>query len=121
LTEEDAMSKLWTLDLTLQELGFSSHHIQPVLIWLCANAAAVDSSASIWGLQEAIEWLALNHTEGHTFSYEEQIQKRAAIETPDISRPCTLELTSNLQDYPEFSLTHYSNTHRRNAPVSPQS
>lgn len=88
LTEEDAMSKLWTLDLTLRELGFSSEHAQPVLKWLCANAAAVDPSASIWGLQEALEWLALDHCEGHSFSYEEQAPKRSAADTPDISRPC---------------------------------
>jgi ATP-dependent RNA helicase DHX29 len=88
LTEEDAMSKLWTLDLTLRELGFSSDHARPVLIWLCANAAAVDPSASIWGLQEALEWLALDHCEDHSFSYEEQAPKRIAIDTSELPRPC---------------------------------
>jgi ATP-dependent RNA helicase DHX29 len=87
LTEEDAMSKLWTLDLTLRELGFDNNQIQPVLKWLCANAAAIDSSASIWGLQEALEWLALDHCEGHSFSYEDQAPKRTAVDTPEISRP----------------------------------
>lgn len=87
LTEEDAMSKLWTLDLTLRELGFSSDHVLPVLKWLCANAAAVDSSASIWGLQEALEWLALDHCEGHSFSYEEQAPKRSATGLTERSRP----------------------------------
>jgi ATP-dependent RNA helicase DHX29 len=87
LTEEDAMSKLWTLDLTLRELGFENDHIQPVLKWLCANAAAIDSSAGIWGLQEALEWLALDHCEGHSFSYEDQAPKRTAVDTPEISRP----------------------------------
>jgi ATP-dependent RNA helicase DHX29 len=88
LTEEDAMSKLWTLDLTLRELGFSSDHAQPVLVWLCANAAAVDPSASIWGLQEALEWLALDHCEDHSFSYEEQAPKRVALDTSELPRPC---------------------------------
>lgn len=87
LSEEDAMSKLWTLDMTLQELGFSKDQVQPVLIWLCASAATVDSSASVWGLQEALEWLALNQVESHNFSYDEQTPKRSTIETPDISRP----------------------------------
>jgi ATP-dependent RNA helicase DHX29 len=86
LTEEDAMSKLWTLDLTLRELGFLTDHIQPVLRWLCANAAAVDLSASIWGLQEALEWLALDNCEDHSFSYEELVAKHSAAETPDLSR-----------------------------------
>jgi ATP-dependent RNA helicase DHX29 len=87
LTEEDAMSKLWTLDLTLRDLGFSHDHIQPVLKWLCANAASVDASSSIWGLQEALEWLALDQCEGHSFSYEETRPKRSTIDTPDASRP----------------------------------
>ncbi|KAH3919850.1 hypothetical protein HBI56_031820 [Parastagonospora nodorum] len=87
LTEEDAMSKLWTLDLTLRELGFSSDHVLPVLKWICANAAAVDSSASIWGLQEALEWLALDHCDGHSFSYEEPAPKRSATEIAERSRP----------------------------------
>jgi ATP-dependent RNA helicase DHX29 len=87
LTEEDAMSKLWTLDLTLRELGFGNSHIEPVLKWLCTNAAAVDSSASVWGLQEALEWLALDHCEDHAFSYEEQAPKRSAVDTSDLSRP----------------------------------
>jgi ATP-dependent RNA helicase DHX29 len=95
LSEEDAMSKLWALDLTLRELGFSHDHIQPVLRWLCANAAAIDSSASIWGLQEALEWLALDQCEDHTFSYEEQAPKRAVVDTPDLSRPGTSVLVPN--------------------------
>jgi ATP-dependent RNA helicase DHX29 len=88
LTEEDAMTKLWTLDLTLRELGFVNDHIEPVLKWLCANAAAVDASAGVWGLQEALEWLALDHCDGHSFSYEEQAPKRTAVDTPNGSRPC---------------------------------
>ncbi|RAR03117.1 atp-dependent rna helicase a [Stemphylium lycopersici] len=89
LTEEDAMSKLWTLDLTLRDLGFSQQHIQPVLTWLCANAASVDASSGIWGLQESLEWLALDQCEHHSFSYEESQPKRLAFDTPDASRPTT--------------------------------
>jgi ATP-dependent RNA helicase DHX29 len=89
LTEEDAMSKLWTLDLTLRELGFSQDHIQPVLRWLCANAANIDASSGIWGLQEALEWLALDQCEDHSFSYEEPQPKRSGLESLDASRPPT--------------------------------
>lgn len=86
LSEEDAVSKLWTLDLTLRELGFSGEHIEPVLKWLCANAAAMDASSSIWGFQEALEWLALNQCEGHSFSYGEQ-KSKAVTDSPNTSRP----------------------------------
>lgn len=91
LTEEDAMSKLWTLDLTLRELGFSHDHIQPVLKWVCANAASIEPSATtaVWALQESLEWLALDQCTGHSFSYEEPSIRPSAIDTPDTSRPAT--------------------------------
>lgn len=87
LTEDDAISKLWTLDLSLRDLGFSQKHIEPVLRWLCANAAGVDASSGIWGFQEALEWLALDQCEDHSFSYEEPKPKRSAFDTPNTSRP----------------------------------
>ncbi|KAF1967534.1 P-loop containing nucleoside triphosphate hydrolase protein [Bimuria novae-zelandiae CBS 107.79] len=87
LSEEDAMSKLWMLDLVLREMGFAPAHIEPVLRWLCANAIAVDSTASVWGLQEALEWLALDHCERYSLSYDEPKKSRAAAATPATSRP----------------------------------
>lgn len=89
LSEEDAISKLWTLDLTLRGLGFSHDYIQSVLRWLCANAATADSTASIWGFQEAFEWLALDHCEGFHFPYEEQKVNSLPVDSPGISRPNT--------------------------------
>lgn len=81
-SEEDAMVRLWTLDLTLRELGFSRDHIQPVLIWVCANAASIDASAAVWGLQESLEWLALDHCEDHSFTYEDG-PKRPTVDALD--------------------------------------
>lgn len=85
MTEEEAMSRLWILDLTLRDLGFSHDHIQPALKWMCANAAAVDTSAGVWGLHEALEWLALDQCHGHSFSYDEVNIKRPDMGTPNIS------------------------------------
>lgn len=87
LTEEDATSKLWMLDLTLRDMGFTPAHIEPVLRWLCANAVSVDSTASIWGLQEALEWLALDHCDGHSLSYDEPKKARPTAGSPATSRP----------------------------------
>jgi ATP-dependent RNA helicase DHX29 len=96
LSEEDAMTKLWSLDLTLREMGFSAEHIQPVLQWLCANAANIDATAGNWGFQEALEWLALNQSEGDSFSYEEAKAKprpaanlQPSSPTSPDSRPAT--------------------------------
>ncbi|KAJ4311099.1 hypothetical protein N0V94_008115 [Neodidymelliopsis sp. IMI 364377] len=87
MSEEDAMSRLWTLSLTLRDLGFSQEQIEPVLRWLCADAAGIDATSTVWGLQEALEWLALHQCDGHSFSYEESKPKQSAISTPDVSRP----------------------------------
>jgi ATP-dependent RNA helicase DHX29 len=69
LSEDEAIAKLWMLDLSLRDMGFSSTHIESVLRWLCANAAGVDNSAGVWGLPEALEWLALDHCDDHSLSY----------------------------------------------------
>jgi ATP-dependent RNA helicase DHX29 len=87
MSEEDAMSKLWTLSLTLRDLGFSHEQIEPVLRWLCADAGGIDTTSTVWGLQEALEWLALDQCEGHSFSYEDTKPKQPAISTPDVSQP----------------------------------
>lgn len=110
LTEEDAMSKLWTLDLILRDFGFASNHIVPVLRWLCANAAAIDSSASVWGLQEALEWLALDHCEGHSFSYEDQAPKRPAIDAAEPSWPSKFFTPKRLIGHSVFLLYHTFHT-----------
>ncbi|KAH6644153.1 P-loop containing nucleoside triphosphate hydrolase protein [Boeremia exigua] len=89
MSEEDAMSKLWTLNLTLRDLGFSHEQIEPVLRWICSDAGGIDVASPVWGLQEALEWLALDQCEGHSFSYDEPKPKQSAISTPDISRPAS--------------------------------
>jgi len=92
LSEEDALFKLWMLDLTLREMSFTHNQIEPVLRWLCANAATIDASATVWGLQEALEWLALHNSQDHTFSYDEIRTARPAASTPSTSRPGKLVL-----------------------------
>ena len=87
MTEEEAVSRLWTLSLTFHDLGFSHDQIQPVLRWLCANAAIIDSTASIWGFQEGFEWLALNQSDEHTFSYEKINSSVPVLDSPVVSRP----------------------------------
>lgn len=87
LSEEEAISRLWMLDLVLREMDFSPAHIEPVLRWLCANAITVDGTASVWGLQEALEWLALDHCTGHSLSYDESRKPRPSATSPSPSRP----------------------------------
>jgi ATP-dependent RNA helicase DHX29 len=87
LSEEEAMSKLWALELTLRDMGFSVDHIEAVLQYICANAADIDTSAGIWGFQEALEWLALNLNEEHAFSFEETKTRHPLSGSAPTSRP----------------------------------
>ena len=99
VSEDDALSKLWTLDIILKDLGFSDDQTQPVLKWLCANAPNIDFSASIWGFQESLEWLALDQGDQHSFSYEESVTKAPASQLQDNTRPgnaCRSILSSSL-------------------------
>lgn len=103
MSEEDAMSKLWTLNLTLRDLGFSHEQIEPVLRWLCADAGGIDATSTVWGLQESLEWLALDQCQGHSFSYEESKPKQLAVSTPDVSRPGRYYSSSTARHFFESS------------------
>ncbi|KAJ4992583.1 helicase associated domain-containing protein [Stagonosporopsis vannaccii] len=112
MSEEDAMSKLWTLDLTLHDLGFSSEQTEPVLRWLCSDAGGVDATSAVWGLQESLEWLALDQCEGHSFSYEDSRPRSSAVPTPDISRP-----VSPVEPAVKIALTNRSDSSSRQTPT----
>lgn len=58
--EEDLTIKLWTLQQTLLAAGFPEVKIKPVLQFVLDIAPNVSSSnrESVWGLDEALEWLA---------------------------------------------------------------
>jgi ATP-dependent RNA helicase DHX29 len=60
LPEEDMTVKLWTLRLTLSAAAFPEERVQAVLRHILDIAPTVSTSTkeSIWGLEEALEWLA---------------------------------------------------------------
>lgn len=59
-SEEDLTIRLWTLQQTLAGLSFSTDKIDAVLQYVLELAPAVASSNRdyIWGLEEALDWLA---------------------------------------------------------------
>ncbi|TPX16559.1 uncharacterized protein E0L32_003853 [Thyridium curvatum] len=60
LAEEDLTIKLWTLQQTLEAAGFLGERIQSVLKYVLDIAPNVNAGNkdSIWGLDEALDWLA---------------------------------------------------------------
>ncbi len=60
LPEEDLTIKLWTLEQTLEAARFSEDKVQSVLKYVLDMATQIGPGPkdSIWGLEEALEWLA---------------------------------------------------------------
>ncbi|KAI1148851.1 ATP dependent RNA helicase [Nemania diffusa] len=59
-SEEDLTMRLWTLQQTLESLSFSPDKIDAVLQYVLELGPAISSASRdyIWGLEEALDWLA---------------------------------------------------------------
>ncbi|KAL1902052.1 hypothetical protein Cpir12675_000158 [Ceratocystis pirilliformis] len=81
--EDNVAIRLWTLERTLTELGFSNHRIQQVIQAVLEaspdpNAIAKDS---IWGLEEALEWFARECSVDELPSYEDRGREKKPHES----------------------------------------
>ncbi|OIW29260.1 P-loop containing nucleoside triphosphate hydrolase protein [Coniochaeta ligniaria NRRL 30616] len=102
LQEEDLTIKLWTLQETLVAAGFPEDKIQPVLHFVLdiANNVSAPNRESIWGLDEALEWLARECVRDELPDYEGRGKKSQAdtpMDTPfgsGATTPRILELES---------------------------
>lgn len=59
-SEEDMIIRLWTLQLTLTAIGFSTDRTQATIKHITDITSHISSTykESIWGLDEALDWLA---------------------------------------------------------------
>lgn len=80
LQEEDLTIKLWTLQETLVAAGFPEDKIMPVLHFVLdiANSVSAANRESIWGLDEALEWLARECVRDELPDYEGRGKKSQA-------------------------------------------
>lgn len=71
-SEEDLTMRLWTLQQTLASLSFSSDKVDAVLKYVLELAPSVSSSNRdyIWGLEEALDWLAKSCSQEELRSYD---------------------------------------------------
>jgi ATP-dependent RNA helicase DHX29 len=60
MSEDEILARLWTLRQTLLDIGFSQDRMQPTLKHVLEVSHAIQSplKESIWGLDEALTWLA---------------------------------------------------------------
>ncbi|KAI1500345.1 hypothetical protein F5X99DRAFT_242175 [Biscogniauxia marginata] len=83
-TEEDLTMRLWTLQQTLAAAAFAPDKIKAVIRYVLEIAPSINSTKdNIWGLEEALDWLARECTrdELHDYDYKVRVTK-AQIETP---------------------------------------
>lgn len=85
-SEEDLTMRLWTLQQTLASLSFSSERIDAVLQYVLELAPGVSSTNKdyIWGLEEALDWLArsCNREELRDYDYRGVRPQKSLPDTP---------------------------------------
>ncbi|KAI0120994.1 pre-mRNA-splicing factor ATP-dependent RNA helicase PRP22 [Xylariales sp. AK1849] len=74
LPEEDLTIKLWTLQQTLESAAFPDDKVKSVLQYVLDIAPYIGGSAkeSIWGLEEALDWLARDCVKEELPDYEQR-------------------------------------------------
>ncbi|KAI1655436.1 P-loop containing nucleoside triphosphate hydrolase protein [Daldinia decipiens] len=84
-SEEDLVIRLWTLQQTLTGASFSEDKVKAVLQHVLDIAATIGSTSkdNIWGLEEALDWLARECTrdELHDYDYRGR-PARSQADTP---------------------------------------
>ncbi|KAL1640105.1 hypothetical protein SLS58_007219 [Diplodia intermedia] len=85
LSEEDAVLRLWTLNQTLVDMGFSKERVRQMLLLICRNPPPLDANTPMWGLQECLDWFAVNCPPDELPPYESQALP-PAIDTSSSSR-----------------------------------
>lgn len=77
LSEEDLTMKLWTLQQTLDGVGFSKEKILIVLDYILgiSDKISIANKESVWGLEESLEWLARECSRNELPDYDSSLKK----------------------------------------------
>jgi ATP-dependent RNA helicase DHX29 len=97
--QEDLVAKLWTLKLALLALGFPQHNATGALQQVLENVSVTGdptpaSKENIWGLPQALDWLALTCERSELPDYDGRQQQDTPSETPQSSGDSTPSLGS---------------------------
>ncbi|KAI1455583.1 P-loop containing nucleoside triphosphate hydrolase protein [Annulohypoxylon moriforme] len=83
--EEDLVIRLWTLQQTLAGVGFSDDKVKAVIQYVLDIASRVSGSfkETIWGLEEALDWLARECTREELRDYDYRgVAPKSQADTP---------------------------------------
>ncbi|KAH0292496.1 ATP-dependent RNA helicase A, partial [Aureobasidium sp. EXF-3399] len=70
LSQDDLLSKVWQLSITLADLDIDEDQVRKVLQFILVSPPTEDNGGLIWGLSEALDWLALNSAPGQLLDYD---------------------------------------------------
>ena len=80
-SEEDISIRLWTLRQTLLDLAFDEESVEKVLRYVLDSKQLQSSREVIWGLTEALDWLALHVSRRELPDYEQRRQQASSGES----------------------------------------
>lgn len=123
LSEEDLTMRLWTLQQTLRTSGFPEEKVQGALQFVLDISATIPgiSKDSIWGMDEALDWLARECSADDLPEYE----KRGKPGLTSVESPLPSGATTPLLLEPEArqkakSKKNGSSTPRSSGTISPK-
>ncbi|KAG6002820.1 hypothetical protein E4U43_001038, partial [Claviceps pusilla] len=122
-SEEDMIVRLWTLRQTLSAAGFPEPKVEAVLKHILDIAPNVSSALrdSVWGLDEALDWLARECSAHELPPYEfkaKPLLKDTPTDTPNGSRPSTPKPLSNSSKSKASAPGNKSASHKKKPAVT---
>lgn len=75
LNEDELLSRIWQLNLSLTDLDISEEQINKALQHILSNPPTEEASSFIWGLSEILDWLAVHSEPGQLLDYDLQKPK----------------------------------------------
>ncbi|KAG9525647.1 ATP-dependent RNA helicase A, partial [Aureobasidium melanogenum] len=94
LSQDELLSKVWQLSITLADLDVDEDQVRKVLQHILVSPPSEENGGLIWGLSEALDWLALHSEPGQLLDYDAikpkpQVSNIQFDEDNDSSEPAT--------------------------------
>ena len=69
-SEDELVSRIWQLHLTLADLDISEQQTAKALQYILTNPPVEENGSCIWGLAEVFDWLAIHGEPGEMLDYD---------------------------------------------------